>query len=69
MSLKNILIAVSDIERSKRFYHDLFGLQVMRDFGDNVMLTQGLVLQEKTTWGELMGATGSDTKRSRRTYH
>ena len=38
MNLKNILIVVSDIDRSKRFYHDLFGLQVMRDFGDNVML-------------------------------
>lgn len=58
MSLKNILIAVSDIERSKRFYHDLFGLQVMRDFGDNVMLTQGLVLQEKTTWGGTHGGDG-----------
>ena len=30
MNLKNILIVVSDIDRSKRFYHDLFGLQVMR---------------------------------------
>ena len=38
MNLKNILIVVSDIGRSKRFYHDLFGLKVMRDFGDNVML-------------------------------
>ena len=27
---KNILIVVSDIDRSKRFYHDLFGLQVLR---------------------------------------
>ena len=25
MKLKNILIVVKDIEKSKRFYHDLFG--------------------------------------------
>lgn len=56
MNLKNILIVVSDIDRSKRFYHDLFGLQVMRDFGDNVMLTQGLVLQERQSWEKLIGA-------------
>ncbi|MDD6194549.1 MAG: VOC family protein [Lachnospiraceae bacterium] len=56
MNLKNILIVVSDMDRSKRFYHDLFGLQVMRDFGDNVMLTQGLVLQERKSWEELIGA-------------
>ena len=26
MKLKNILIVVKDIEKSKQFYHDLFGL-------------------------------------------
>ena len=26
MRLKNILIAVTDMERSKEFYHSLFGL-------------------------------------------
>ena len=65
MNLKNILIVVSDIDRSKRFYHDLFGLQVMRDFGDNVMLTQGLVLQERKLWEELIKAesvTGNDVE-------
>ena len=41
MSLRNILIVVSDIERSKRFYHELFGLQVLRDFGENVILSEG----------------------------
>ena len=30
MKLKNILIVVKDIEKSKQFYHDLFGLQVLR---------------------------------------
>lgn len=28
MKLKNILIVVKDIEKSKQFYHDLFGLDM-----------------------------------------
>ncbi|MGN0308415.1 MAG: VOC family protein [Lachnospiraceae bacterium] len=55
MSLKNILIAVSDIQRSKRFYHDVFGLNVVSDFGENVILSEGLVLQEQKTWERLVG--------------
>ena len=27
MKLKNVLIVVKDIERSKKFYRDLFGLE------------------------------------------
>lgn len=50
MKLKNILIVVSDIEKSKAFYKDLFGLNVITDFGENVILTEGLVLQEKKVW-------------------
>ena len=50
MKLKNFLIAVEDMERSKAFYRELFGLTVVRDFGENVILTEGLVLQERKTW-------------------
>lgn len=50
MRLKNILIVVKDIEKSKAFYKDLFGLTVVTDFGGNVILTEGLVLQEQTLW-------------------
>lgn len=55
MRLKNILIVVSDIERSKAFYKDLFGLTVTADFGENVVLTEGLVLQEKKLWERFIG--------------
>ena len=55
MKLKNILIVVEDIERSKAFYKDLFGLSVVTDFGGNVILTEGLILQEKKVWEELIG--------------
>jgi len=50
MKLKNILFVVNDIEISKIFYKELFGLAVISDFGENVILTDGLVLQEKTLW-------------------
>lgn len=50
MRLKNILIVVHDIEYSKAFYKDLFGLDVVTDFGENVILTEGLVLQEQKIW-------------------
>ena len=50
MKLKNVLIVVKDIEKSKRFYHDLFGLDIVLDNGGNVILTEGLVLQDRKIW-------------------
>ena len=41
MKLKNVLIVVKDIEKSKKFYHDLFGLDVILDNEGNVILTEG----------------------------
>ena len=54
MRLRNFLIVVSDIEKSKEFYRDLFDLQVVSDFGENVVLSEGLVLQEKKLWSEFI---------------
>lgn len=50
MRLKNILFVVEDMEKSKAFYKELFGLEVVTDFGENVVLTEGLVLQERKLW-------------------
>lgn len=50
MKLKNTLIVVKDIELSKRFYKDLFGLDVVLDNDGNIILTEGLVLQDKKIW-------------------
>lgn len=55
MKLKNILIVVKDIEKSKQFYHDLFGLNVVLDSEGNVILTEGLVLQEAKIWKTFIG--------------
>lgn len=55
MTLKNVLIVVNDIERSKRFYHDLFGLDTVLDNDGNMILTEGLVLQERKYWEQFLG--------------
>ena len=55
MKLKNILIVVKDIEKSKQFYHDLFGLERILDNEGNMILTEGLVLQDEKIWREALG--------------
>ena len=55
MKLKNVLIVVKDMERAKRFYHDLFGLEMILDNDGNMILTEGLVLQEEKYWKEFLG--------------
>ena len=50
MKYTGTLIAVKDIEESKQFYHGVLGLEVVADFGANVTLTGGLVLQTLETW-------------------
>lgn len=50
MKLKNILIVVNDMERSIKFYRELFGLQVILDQDGNVIMTEGLVLQDAKIW-------------------
>ena len=55
MKLKNFLIVVKDAERSRRFYHDLFGLEMLVDHDGNMLLSDGLVLQEEKYWREFLG--------------
>lgn len=56
MRLKNILIVVKDMEKSIKFYRELFGLEVVLDQDGNVIMTQGLVLQDIKYWKEFLGA-------------
>ena len=55
MRLRNILIVVKDIEKSKKLYHDLFGLDIILDNDGNVILTEGLVLQDEKVWKDVTG--------------
>ena len=50
MKLKNVLIVVKDIEKSRKFYHDLFGIDMVLDNDGNMILTEGIVLQDEKIW-------------------
>ena len=50
MKLKNTLLVVKDIEKAKDFYRELFGLIPIADHDGNVILTEGLVLQDCAIW-------------------
>ena len=55
MKLKNVLIVVKDNQKALQFYHDLFDLELILDNDGNMILTQGLVLQEEKYWTEFLG--------------
>ena len=52
MKLKNVLIVVDDMEESIRFYKEIFGLQVIVKQEGNVILSEGLVLQDAKLWAD-----------------
>lgn len=54
MKYISTLIAVKDLQKSIQFYHDIFGLEVICDFGANVTLTGGFSLQTLDTWKEFI---------------
>lgn len=68
MRLRNFLIVVEDIERSKKFYRDLFGLNVLVDYDGNVILTEGLVLQDKRIWEQFTGRAVTTQSNSAELY-
>lgn len=55
MRLKNVLIVVKDIEKSKKFYHDLFGLETVIDNDGNMVLTEGLAASGRKIWRDFLG--------------
>jgi catechol 2,3-dioxygenase-like lactoylglutathione lyase family enzyme len=54
MRLRNVLIAVNDMDRAIRFYKEIFGLQVILDQDGNVIMTEGLVLQDAAIWKKFL---------------
>lgn len=55
MKFSATLISVKDIEKSKAFYKKVLGLNVVSDFGANVTLDGGVVLQTAETWKSFIG--------------
>jgi catechol 2,3-dioxygenase-like lactoylglutathione lyase family enzyme len=54
MRLRNVLIAVNDMDRAIRFYKDIFGLQVILNQEGNVIMSEGLVLQDAKIWKKFL---------------
>ena len=50
MSLKNVLIIVDNIDELIDFYEELFGLRVITRMEGNVIISEGLVLQDVDVW-------------------
>lgn len=44
------VISVADIGAARKFYQDLFGLEVYQDYGRNIAFTCGLALQQDFDW-------------------
>lgn len=55
MKFESPMLVVADINKSVQFYKDLFGLDVVLDFGANKTLTGWLVLQTLETYREFIG--------------
>jgi catechol 2,3-dioxygenase-like lactoylglutathione lyase family enzyme len=45
-----MVISVADINAARKFYEDLFGLEVFQDYGKNIAFTCGLALQQDFGW-------------------
>ena len=54
MRFRNVLIAVNDMDRAIRFYKEIFGLQVILDQDGNVIMSEGLVLQDAKIWQQFL---------------
>lgn len=50
MKFKNSLLVVRDLSRSQEFYREILGLEVIQDFGANVILSGGISLQSEKSW-------------------
>lgn len=47
MKYDGVLLLVKDLERSRRFYHEILGLSVMAEWGGFIMLEGGVALGER----------------------
>lgn len=50
MEFKLALLAVKDVEISKKFYQELFDQEVVLDLGKNVTFSGGFAIQEDFAW-------------------
>lgn len=60
MKFSSPVIVVSNMEKSKQFYYEVLGLEVILDFGANVTLTGGIGLQTKDSWCDFIQKSDND---------
>ena len=54
MKYQSVMLVVRNVEKSKEFYKDILDLNVVADFGANVILTDNIALQELDKWREFI---------------
>jgi len=54
MKYKGTLIVVNNAKESFKFYHDLFGLDLLHDNDGNMELSEGIYLQEEKYWNQFL---------------
>ena len=55
MKYKGTLITVKDCNKALKYYHDLFGFELLQDNDGNMILSGGLFLQEEKYWRGFIG--------------
>lgn len=50
MKYEGAVLAVEDIHRARKFYEEVFGLELFQDYGINISFTCGLSLQQEFDW-------------------
>lgn len=60
MKLKNTVLIVNDMNRSKKFYHHVLGMKVLYDFHGYATLSSGLILQSYETWKDMIHKNEDD---------
>lgn len=55
MKFKGTLIVVKNCQKAQKFYQELFGFELLQDNDGNMILSDGLVLQEEKYWNGFIG--------------
>ena len=55
MKIKNSMLVVKDLEKSKAFYWEVLGLRTLSDLDIHAVLTGGLALQTEESWKGFVG--------------
>ena len=50
MRYTSTVLSVADVRASRKFYEDLFSLELYQDYGINISFTCGLSLQQEFDW-------------------